>query len=214
MIAKKSRQIIIAFTGGSTSGKTTLVDKLLEEFHDKRDYIAVIRLDQYIYPEYQRPQTMMQGRNIGNLDLKESIDWDSFFNEISSVYAPIVFIDGFITFADNRSNQLVDLIVDIEYNTFTDFDIALRRRVNKSRTYGGCSVPSNYIHNTWNNDLCRYCTYFHDIVWPEMIKHPEYRKPYNWSNDRVLTLSATSDARLNVMKTLNFLHPFTSSYLN
>lgn len=85
-------------------------------------------------------------------------------------------IDRFIVFADIKSKQLVDLIVDIEFNTSTDFNEALNRRVKKSRTFEGCSVPSNYIQNTWNDSLSYYCTYFHDIVWPEMIKHPEYRK--------------------------------------
>lgn len=139
------------------------------------------------------------------------------YKELSRSHTPIVFIEGKNVFADGRSQRLVDLIVNIEYSstedTSPDFNTALSRRIKKSNTYKNQSIPTNYIQNTWNNKLCYYCTYFHDTVWIEMIRHKEYRCPSGWNTDNVIKLFATSDIKLNVNQTLNFIHPKIAQYL-
>lgn len=210
---KKPSQTIVAFCGPSPCGKSTLIEKILEEYEDKKDYFSVIKLYNHMYPENKRPKITMRGRTISNLDLKESTDWDSFYDEIARENAPIVFLDGSIIFADQRSHQIVDICVTMEFDFTKDYDIALTRRVKRSRRFQNQSVPSDYLQNTWSNYLNYYCTYFHDIVWPEMIKHPEYRNPVNW-NKPILTLSATSDIKLNTLKTKNFIYQYIHSYLD
>ena len=215
MIYRKEKQIKIAFCGPSTCGKSTVIEKILASNPTLRKSITVVKLDSYIYRESERPKTMMQGEMIPNLDLKESIDWNPFINEITRTNTPIVFVDGFITFADNRLHQLIDACVTFEYDIEKDFDVALYRRIKKSKRFKHENIPSNYLQNTWNDKtkLCYYCTYFHEIVWPEMIKHPEYRKPSNW-NKPILELSATNDPNSNLQKTLEFIHPLIDPFLN
>ena len=206
-ITKKESQLIIAFCGPSTCGKTTVIKELLKEYQSKSHLITLVHLDHFFYDTDKLPKTELYGKLIPNKDLKQSVDWESFFKSISEVNTPILFIDGFITFADERSFNIVDICIKFEYNLDNDFDIALKRRVHRKQCFVDTDIPKDYLQNPFANNLNYRCTYFHKVVWPEMIKHPEYRNPENWRKP-ILTISATNNLQENVNKTLSFLHSF------
>lgn len=154
----------------------------------------------------------MRGKKVSNLDHKESIDWNAFYRCILEINSPVILIDGFITFADERSSEIVDICVLFEYNINTDFQIALNRRIHRCSSFQKCVIPNDYLQNPFINDLNYRCTYFHDIVWPEMMKHPEYRKPNNWGIS-ILNLSATDSFQNNFTKTMNFIQGHIDFYI-
>lgn len=212
-VNKKENQLVIAFCGPSTCGKSTIIKELLNDYQSKSQHISTVKLDNFFYSTDDLPKTELRGKLIPNKDLKQSVDWESFFQNVSDVNTPILFLDGFITFADKRSFNIIDICVSFEYNFNTDFDIALRRRVHRKKGFENAEIPKDYLQNAFDNKVNYRCSYFHDIVWPEMIKHPEYRKPINW-NKPILTLSATNDLQNNVKSALSFLHPFIDSHIN
>ena len=63
----------------------------------------------------------------------------------------------------------------------------------------------------YKNIVNTKCAYFHEIAWPEMVNHPEYRKPHNW-NKPTLTLSATDDLEKNIKNAIEFVKPFIDSH--
>ena len=207
-ISKKENQLIIAFSGPSTSGKSSLIKALLEkQLQSKSDSIKLIQMEKFFKRSYESPKIKIGGYNISNLDLKESIQWDNFYKEISQNDSPILLIDGFILFADERSYDIVDLCVSFEYNIDTDFEIALDRRVHRYGMNEGIEIPKDYLEKASENRFNLHCAYFHQVVWQEMVKHPEYRLPQNWKKP-LLVLSATNDFKDNVDKAFNFLQPY------
>ena len=207
-ITKKENQMIIAFSGPSTSGKSSLIDELLEtQLQSKYDSIEVVAMERFFKQSYNAPKIEMGVNSLTNLYLKESIKWNSFFKHISKIDSPILFIDGFILFADERSHDIVDVCVSFEYNTETDFEIALDRRVHRYGMNKNIPIPKDYLEKATENRFNMHCAYFHEAVWPEMVRHPEYRTPQNWEKP-LLILSATNDFHDNVNKAFNFLQPY------
>lgn len=209
---KKENQLVIGICGPSTSGKSTIIYELLEKYDFKGQESEVIALENYFYT-HNAPKTEVFGRKFTNLDLKESINWNSFYKRILKENSPILFLDGFILFADERSFDLVDACIAIEYNIETDFEIALDRRINRYSWNKKKVIDPDYLQNPFKNPVNSHCTYFHKIVWPEMVKHPEYRKPQNWKKP-ILTLSATNNLEENVSKAIDFLKPIIDSHIN
>lgn len=205
---KKENQLIIAVCGPSTSGKSTLVYEIMEKYEDQIDCVAM----EYFFDTTNGPHIDLYGKDYLNLDLKESIKWDDFYRSISENDSPILLIDGFILFADKRSFDIVDVCIAIEYNIETDFEIALDRRINRYPWRKKLEIDKNYLQDPNKNHVNQHCTYFHEVVWPEMVNHPEYRKPQNWEKP-ILTLSATDDLQKNIALSLDFLKPFIDSHL-
>ena len=203
-------KIVIAFCGPSTCGKSTVIREIVNHYNS--GFISVISLDNFFYQPEQLPKTQLYGQTINNKDLKESVDWESFFHKVSEIKTPVLFIDGFITFADERSFNIVDICISFEYNTETDFEVALKRRVRRKDCFKNAEIPGDYLENPFITQLNYRCIYFHDVVWPEMIKHPEYRKPLNWEKP-LLVLPAINELQKNVNESLMFLHPYIKAYL-
>ena len=202
---KKENQLIIAFTGPSTSGKSSIINELKKNrFQSLKNDITTIPMEYFFKKD--APTININGRSRPNLDLKESIYWDDFFECISEAEEPIVFIDGFIAFADKRTYDFADVCVALEYNIETDFNIALDRRVHRHGKFKGIKIPDDFISSSSNKPIYNECKYFHQCVWAEMVKHPEYRMPQNWEKP-LLVLSATNDFNDNVNKTVDFLKP-------
>lgn len=210
-LIKKENQLVIGICGPSTSGKSTIIEEIMTIYEKYDEQFSVIPMEKY-FRKYKAPKTEIFGKKFTNLDLKKSIDWKLFFKAIARDNSPILIIDGFILFADPRSADLVDVCVTIEYNIETDFEIALDRRIHRYPWTRDAIIEKDYLENPFKNPVNEHCTYFHEIVWPEMVKHPEYIKPQNWEKP-ILNLSATSELQENVSKTLNFLKPFFDSHL-
>lgn len=211
-ILKKENQLVIAFCGPSTCGKSTVLNALLKEYSNLSHLISSVNLDTFFYKTDELPKIELYGRIIPTKDLKQSVDWENFYRKISQVDTPILFIDGFITFADKRSFNLIDICISFEYYLEKDFSIALERRVRRKKQFKDAVIPKDYLQDPFANPLNYRCTYFHDVVWAEMVKHPEYRKPENWKRP-IITLSATNDLQHNVQETKNFIHPYINSHI-
>lgn len=210
-IAKRENQLVIAFCGPSTCGKSTVLKELLKEYLHQSHLISSVNLDTFFYKTDNLPRTEFHGKMIPNKDLKQSVDWENFFKSVSQVEAPILFIDGFITFADQRSFNIIDVCVEFEYDFEKDFEVALLRRIRRKKSFENAEIPKNYSMNPFENMLNYRCCYFKEIVWCEMMKHPEYRKPLKWEKP-ILTLSATNDLQQNVQEAKKFVHPFIDSH--
>ena len=202
-IAKKPNQIIIAVCGPSTCGKSTLINQLRNEYQRLGINVGHVILDYFFKRE--KPTVNVRGQLFSNWELKESLNWDSFFREISNINSSLLFIDGFILFADQRTLDIADVCIVFEYNLATDFEIALGRRVHRIHEFQDVQIPKDYLTNTHSNGLNQLCAYFHDVVWPEMIKHPEYRTPSNCTKP-LLKLSATANCDDNYSCALDFLN--------
>lgn len=189
-IIKKQNQIIVAVCGPSTCGKSTLIDQLSNEYQKRGISVGNVILDYFFLRN--KPIVNVRGINVDNWELKESLNWDLFYRRISEIDSTILFIDGFILFADPRTIDIADVCITFEYNLNTDFEIALGRRVHRIQQYRNVNIPTDYLENAAANNLNLLCAYFHDVVWPEMLRYPEYRIPEKYSKP-LMHLSATKN---------------------
>lgn len=74
------KPFIIGITGGSGSGKTLFLKKLLENF--KKEEICLISQDNYYYPRGQQPK---DENGVSNFDTTQSIDFESYAQDISTL---------------------------------------------------------------------------------------------------------------------------------
>ena len=79
-ISKKINQLIIAFCGPSTCGKSSIIKEILNSYRSKSQLIKIVVLDHFFYDKNKLPKTRMRGKKVSNLDLKESIDRNAFYN--------------------------------------------------------------------------------------------------------------------------------------
>ena len=113
-------------------------------------------------------------------------------------------------FADQRSYDLVDISILIEYNVDTDFDVAIQRRISRYPWRNEFEYDENYLQNPFKNKLNRQCAYFHEVAWPQIVMHPEFNEPKNWTKP-ILTLSATNDIQKNTNLAFDFLQQYIKS---
>lgn len=208
---KKDNQLVIAVCGPSTSGKSTTAKQILEKYEKHKDQIEIMTMDHF-FDFDNAGKINIYGKDFTDLDSPKSYKWNDFFKSISENNSPILLIDGFILFADKRSKDLFDACIVIEYNIDTDYEIALDRRIHRRPSDKEKIIEKDYLQNPHKKSINQDCTYFHEVVWPEMINHPEYRKPQNWGKP-ILTLSATNDLQENVTLAYNFIKPLIDSKL-
>ena len=77
------------------------------------------------------PKENLLGKEYVNLDIKESIDWNTFYQQITQKNSPVLFLDGYILFADKRSYDIVDICIVIEYDIEKDYERALDRKIHR-----------------------------------------------------------------------------------
>ena len=210
-VKKNPNQLIIAFTGPSTCGKSTVIKELLKKLNKTTD-ISVILLDSFFFDHGNIPKTELCGTTIMNYDRKDSVNWERFFRKIKFTHSDVIFIDGFIAFADERTKDIVDIIISFEYNIENDFDIALRRRIHRKKLWENVEPPDDYLENPFIDKLHYTCCYFKNVVWEEMVKHPEYRRPNDWEKP-ILILPASDSIHENTERALEFIQPMIEAHL-
>ncbi len=77
MNSKVKRPFITGITGGSASGKTLFLEKMLAKL--PKDKVCLISQDNYYKPRDQQPK---DGRGIHNFDRPDSIDFQAFANDL------------------------------------------------------------------------------------------------------------------------------------
>lgn len=143
---KTKKPFIIGITGGSGSGKTLFLQKLLENF--KKEEICLVSQDNYYYPREQQPK---DENGVSNFDTTQSIDFESYAQDISTLRegkkvvkkeytfnnpsikpsmlefnpAPIIVVEGIFVLYYHEIAQLLDLKVFIDAKDH----IRLKRRI-------------------------------------------------------------------------------------
>ena len=188
-----SKPVIIAVAGGSSSGKTTVVNKIISNFLTEK--VEVIRHDDY-YKD-QSDMTLEERRKI-NYDHPLSLDNDLFYSQVldllkgkpidkptydfvelnrtnitEKVYpAEIIILEGILVLEDERIRNLADIKIFVE----ADDDVRLIRRIKRDTTERGRTldnVLSQYLntvkpmHHAFVKPTKRYA----DIIIPNDYSH-------------------------------------------
>lgn len=188
-----SKPVIIAVAGGSSSGKTTVVNKIISNFLTEK--VEVIRHDDY-YKD-QSEITIEERRKI-NYDHPLSLDNDLFYSQVldlvngksidkptydfvelnrtkitEKVYpAEIIILEGILILEDERIRNLADIKIFVE----ADDDIRLIRRIKRDTTERGRTldnVLNQYLstvkpmHHAFVKPTKRYA----DIIIPNDYSH-------------------------------------------
>jgi uridine kinase len=191
---------IVGFTGGSGSGKTFFLSSLIQMFSP--DDICFISQDNYYFPREQQPK---DHNNVTNFDLPESIDFESYIQDINQLKAgqtverkeytfnnekavpkdlifkpsPIIIVEGIFVLSEKRLSDLLDLKIFIDAKDH----IKLKRRIirdNDERGYDLEDVLYRYEHH----------------VIPTFEK---YTKPYKDLSDLVIPNNSDFDVALQVL---------------
>jgi len=154
-----NKPVIIAVAGGSSSGKTTVVNKILANL--KGHEIVVIRHDDY-YKD-QSSMTMEERRQV-NYDHPFSLDNDLFYEHIKALIAgrtiekptydfitlnraektetvepaKIIILEGILVLEDERIRDLADIKIFVE----TDEDLRFIRRLRRDTEERGRTLES------------------------------------------------------------------------
>ena len=188
-----SKPVIIAVAGGSSSGKTTVVNKIISNFLTEK--VEVIRHDDY-YKD-QSEMTIEERRKI-NYDHPLSLDNDLFYSQVldlvngksidkptydfvelnrtnltEKVYpAEIIILEGILVLEDERIRNLADIKIFVE----ADDDVRLIRRIKRDTTERGRTldnVLNQYLstvkpmHHAFVKPTKRYA----DIIIPNDYSH-------------------------------------------
>jgi len=155
----RSRPVVLGVAGGSGSGKSSVVDRVVEEVGAER--VAVLRHDRYYHDLRHLP---LQERFAVNVDHPSAFDDDLFVAHVEALlrgepvdtprydYAtftrvegadrvvphPVVIVEGILLFASARIRELVDVKVYVD----ADADLRLLRRIRRDVVARGRTVES------------------------------------------------------------------------
>ena len=188
-----SKPVIITVTGGSSSGKTTVVNEILAQI--KNEYVVVIKQDDYYNDQ---SHMSMEERLAVNYDHPLSFDNDLFYEHIKklingeSIEKPtydyvnytrakatetikpgkIIILEGILVLEDERIRNLSDIKIFVE----ADEDLRFIRRLKRDTVERGRTIESiteQYLkevkpmHYAFVKPTKRYA----DIIIPNDISH-------------------------------------------
>jgi len=141
---------VIGITGGSGSGKTSIVHQIRNRFNESE--LCILSQDNYYIP---REQQLVDKNNVQNFDLPDSIDLPRFVKDLQTLMsgesieieeyvfnndlkkptmltfqsAPVILVEGLFVYHDERMRILFD------YKFFVDApeDVKLIRRIKRDR---------------------------------------------------------------------------------
>ena len=154
-----NKPVIIAVAGGSSSGKTTVVNKILEHLNVEK--IDVIRHDDYYKDQ---SQMTMAERRLVNYDHPFALDNDLFYQHIKDLIAgktiekptydfvrltraektetiepaKIIILEGILVLEDERIRDLADIKLYVE----ADEDLRFIRRLKRDTEERGRTIDS------------------------------------------------------------------------
>lgn len=150
--------VIIGVAGGTSSGKTTLIDKIREEFGEK---IAIISLDFY----YKcLDHLTMEERNKVNYDHPDSFDMDLLIEHVKKLKngeaiehptydytvhnrsnkwvrvepSKVIIVEGILTFVEPKLRELFDIKIFVD----CEADVRILRRIIRDTSDRGRTVES------------------------------------------------------------------------
>jgi len=193
---------IVGITGGSASGKTLFLDKLLHAFDDRQ--VCLISQDNYYKPRNLQP---LDNKGIYNFDTPQSIDFEEYAGDIRKIQAgetvfrqeytfnnpnktpkilefkpaPVVVVEGIFVLYYPELANLLDLKVFIDAKEY----IKLKRRIVRDKVERGYDL---------DDVLYRY----------EMHVMPTYEKyiePFKHDADLIVPNNRGFEKALDVLKT-------------
>lgn len=193
---------IIGVTGGSASGKSHFLNKLLHDLSEKE--VCYISQDHYYFPREQQP---IDEKGVKNFDTPDSIDLQRFVSDIKAVReghtvsiqeytynnpqavpqtisltpAPVILVEGIFVFYHRPVAELLDLKIFID----ADEHIKLSRRIIRDRVERGYDIE---------DVLYRYEKH----VAPTYVK---YIEPFKTEADLVIPNNRHFDEALEILKT-------------
>ncbi|MFA7560874.1 MAG: uridine kinase [Candidatus Izemoplasmatales bacterium] len=196
-----NKPIIIAVAGGSSSGKTTVVNKIIKNIDHGR--VEVIRHDDYYKDQSEKT---MEERRLVNYDHPFALDNDLFFKHLNDLInnlpidkptydfvslnrtkitekifpAEIIILEGILILEDERIRELSDIKIFVE----ADDDIRLIRRIKRDTTERG---------RTLNNVLDQYMS----TVKP---MHHAFVKPTKRYADIIIPNDYSHDVAVDLIK--------------
>ncbi len=194
-----SKPVIIAVAGGSSSGKTTVVNKIIKNL--KVEKVVVIRHDDY-YKD-QSEMSMEERRKI-NYDHPLSLDNDLFYEQLLDLIenkaiekptydfvelnrtkvtervnpAEIIILEGILVLEDERIRNLSDIKIFVE----ADDDIRLIRRIKRDTAERGRT-----LENILNQYLSTVKPMHHAFVKPTK-RYADIIIPNDYSHDVAVDL--------------------------
>ncbi|MGV3502199.1 MAG: uridine kinase family protein [Adhaeribacter sp.] len=205
------KPFIVGITGGSASGKTTFLRKLLDSFAPQD--ICLISQDNYYHP---REAQVKDENGVVNYDLPASIDDKSYAADVLTIRqgqgfsrqeytfnnpdvvakqlvfqpAPIVIVEGIFVFHFEEVARLLDLKVYID----AEEHIKLHRRIIRDKVERGYDLDDVMYR------------YQHHVA----PTYEKYIKPYKQDADIVIPNNRHFDRGLEVLTT--FLHAKVQQY--
>ncbi len=198
----KKKPFIIGITGGSASGKTLFLSRLLSSFNSEE--VCLISQDNYYLPRDQQPK---DENNVLNFDTPQSIDFDGYLNDIDNLAngipvfreeytfnnpkanprilefrpAPVIVVEGIFVLYEQKLADMLDLKIFIDAKDH----IKLKRRIIRDKEERGYDL---------DDVLYRY----------ERHVVPTYEKyilPYKQDSDLVIPNNYNFDNALEVLVT-------------
>lgn len=196
------KPFIVGITGGSASGKTLFLERLLSSFDPGE--VCLISQDNYYKPRHLQP---IDAQGIHNFDMPQSIDFEQYaadirkiqngetiyreeytFNNaakkpkmLTFVSAPVVVVEGIFVLYYPELAELLDLKIFIDAKDH----IKLKRRIIRDKVERGYDL---------DDVLYRY----------EMHVMPTYEKyiqPFKNDADLIVTNNSNFDRALDVIRT-------------
>lgn len=187
-------------TGGSGSGKTLFLKKLLGEFNPEE--ICLISQDNYYLPRDMQPK---DESGVSNFDTPQSIDLDAYVNDISTLLdgrkvirkeymynnpdaipdmlefqpAPVIIVEGIFVLYYSRLSNLLDLKIFIDAKDH----IKLKRRIIRDKEERGYDL---------DDVLYRYEKHV-------IPTYEKYIEPFRHESDLIIPNNSNFDKALEVL---------------
>lgn len=197
-----SKPYIVGITGGSASGKTLFLDKLLNSFETNQ--VCLISQDNYYRPRHQQP---IDDKGVHNFDMPNSIDFEQYALDIKKIQAgetvyrqeytfnnpnkkpkilefvpsPVVVVEGIFVLYYPELANLLDLKVFIDAKEY----IKLKRRIVRDKVERGYDL---------DDVLYRYESHV-------MPTYEKYIEPFKHDADLIVPNNKNFDKALDVIKT-------------
>ncbi|WP_373400512.1 uridine kinase [Algoriphagus halophilus] len=195
------KPLIVGITGGSASGKTLFLEKLLSSFEP--DEVCLISQDNYYKPRHQQP---IDAQGIHNFDTPHSIDFEEYASDIRKIQAgesvqreeytfnnasktpkiltfraaPVVVVEGIFVLYYPELAELLDLKIFIDAKDH----IKLKRRIIRDKVERGYDL---------DDVLYRYEMHV-------MPTYEKYIKPFKNEADLIVPNNHNFDKALEVIR--------------
>ncbi|ERM83777.1 uridine kinase [Rhodonellum psychrophilum GCM71 = DSM 17998] len=197
-----NKPFIVGITGGSASGKTLFLDKLLNSFEPNQ--VCLISQDNYYRARHLQP---VDDKGVHNFDTPHSIDFEQYADDIRKIQAgesvfrqeytfnnpnkkpkilefapaPVVVVEGIFVLYYPELANLLDLKVFIDAKEY----IKLKRRIVRDKVERGYDL---------DDVLYRYEKHV-------MPTYEKYIEPFKHDADLIVTNNHNFDKALDVIKT-------------